>query len=128
MTKILFVSCRQRHPAANRLKLPRSTKHANPCSKSLQWADIEQGRRGAASAMLAQHAKWSLLILYAFAGFLSGKLSKVSATSLCWIDPTTRALIDACTTETIDDDEHFRWVCPDLPISTAGPLRPECQQ
>jgi hypothetical protein len=46
--------------------------------------------------MLAQHAKWSLLILYAFAGFLSGKLSKVSATGLYWIDPTTRALIDAC--------------------------------
>jgi hypothetical protein len=95
MTKILFVSCRQRHPAANRLELPRSTKHANPCSKSSRWADIEQGRRGAASTMRGQDAKWSLLILYAFAGFLAGKLSKVSATSLYWIDPTTRALSDA---------------------------------
>src|SRR5258708_27178536 len=101
MTKILLVSCRQRHPAANRLKLPRSTKHANPCSKPLRWADIEQGRRGAASAMQAQDAKCSLLILYAFAGFLAGKLSKVSATGLYWIDPTTHALNDASTTETI---------------------------
>jgi hypothetical protein len=48
----------------------RSTKHANPCSKSLRWADIEQGRRGAASTMRGQDAKWALLILYAFAGFL----------------------------------------------------------
>jgi hypothetical protein len=46
--------------------------------------------------MLAQDAKWSLLILYAFAGFLAGKLNKVSATGLYWIDPTTRALVDAC--------------------------------
>jgi hypothetical protein len=46
--------------------------------------------------MPVQHAKWSLLILYAFAGFLSGKLSKVSATRLYWIDPTTRALRHAC--------------------------------
>jgi hypothetical protein len=61
----------------------------------LQWADIEQGRRVAASAMLEQDAKWSLLILYAFAGFLAGKLSKVSATGLYWIDPTTRALVHA---------------------------------
>jgi hypothetical protein len=45
--------------------------------------------------MLEQDAKWSLLILYAFAGFLSGKLSKVSATGLYWIDATTRALGDA---------------------------------
>jgi hypothetical protein len=45
--------------------------------------------------MRGQDAKWSLLILYAFAGFLAGKLSKVSATSLYWIDPTTRALGDA---------------------------------
>jgi hypothetical protein len=36
----------------------------------LRWADIEQGRRGAASAMPAQHAKRSLLILYAFGDFL----------------------------------------------------------
>jgi hypothetical protein len=128
MTKILFVSCRQRHPAANCLELPRSTKHANPCSKFLRWADIEQGRRVAASTMRGQDAKWSLLILYAFAGFLAGKLSKVSATGLYWIDPTTRALSDARTTETTNDDEHFRWVCPDLPISTAGALRPECRQ
>jgi hypothetical protein len=42
--------------------------------------------------MQGQDAKWSLLILYAFAGFLAGKLSKVSATGLYWIDPTTRAL------------------------------------
>jgi len=69
MTKILFVFCRQRHPAANRLSF-RSTKHANPCSRSSRWADIEQGRRGAASTMQAPDAKWSLLILYAFAGFL----------------------------------------------------------
>jgi hypothetical protein len=47
--------------------------------------------------MRAQDAKWPLLILYAFAGFLAGKLSKVSATGLYWIDPTTRALIDAHT-------------------------------
>jgi hypothetical protein len=97
MTKSLFVSCRQRHPAANRLELPRSTKHANPCSKFLRWADIEQGRRAAASTMRGQDAKWSLLILYAFAGFLAGKLSKLSATGLYWIDPTTRALSDAHT-------------------------------
>jgi len=45
--------------------------------------------------MRAQDAKWSLLILYAFAGFLAGKLSKVSATGLYWIDTTTRALGDA---------------------------------
>ena len=45
--------------------------------------------------MLAPDAKWPLLILYAFAGFFAGKLSKVSATGLYWIDPTTRALIDA---------------------------------
>jgi hypothetical protein len=45
--------------------------------------------------MRGQDAKWPLLILYAFAGFLAGKLSKVSATGLYWIDPTTRALIDA---------------------------------
>jgi hypothetical protein len=128
MTKILFVFCRQRHPAANCLKLPRSTKHANPCGNFSQWADIEQGRRGAASTMRGQDAKWSLLILYAFAGFLAGKLSKVSATRLYWIDPTTRALIDARTTETIDDDQHFWWVCPDLPISAAGPLRLERPQ
>src|SRR5882757_10282937 len=114
MTKILLVSCRQRHPATNRLELPRSTKHANRCSKSLRWADIEQGRRSAASAMRAQDAKWPLLILYAFAGFLSGKLSKVSATGLYWIDPTTRALGRARKTETIDDDEYFSWVRPDL--------------
>jgi hypothetical protein len=42
--------------------------------------------------MRGQDAKWSLLILYAFAGFLAGKLSKVSATGLYWIDTTTRAL------------------------------------
>jgi hypothetical protein len=89
---------------------------------------LSRGRRGAASTMQAQDAKWSLLILYAFAGFLAGKLSKVSATGLYWIDPTTRALSDAHITETIDDHEHFRWVCPDLPISTAGPLRPERSQ
>jgi hypothetical protein len=47
--------------------------------------------------MLEQDAKWSMLILYAFAGFLAGKLSKVRATGLHWIDPTTRALIDAHT-------------------------------
>jgi hypothetical protein len=45
--------------------------------------------------MRAQDAKWSLLILYAFAGFLAGKLSKVRATGLYWIDTTTRALSDA---------------------------------
>src|ERR1700733_12500411 len=45
--------------------------------------------------MRGQDAKWSLLILYAFAGFLAGKLSKVSASGLYWIDPTTRALSDA---------------------------------
>jgi Protein of unknown function (DUF2735) len=45
--------------------------------------------------MLRSDAKWSLLILYAFAGFLAGKLSKVSATGLYWIDTTTRALGDA---------------------------------
>jgi hypothetical protein len=45
--------------------------------------------------MRAQDAKRSLLILYAFAGFLAGKLSKVSATGLYWIDATTRALADA---------------------------------
>jgi hypothetical protein len=95
MTKIVLVSCRQRHPAANRFELPRSTKHANPSSKSSRWADIEQGRRAAASTMRGPDAKWSLLILYAFAGFLAGKLSKVSAKGLCWIDPTTRALSDA---------------------------------
>src|SRR5882757_6112677 len=99
-------------------ELSRSTKHANPCSKSSRWADIEHGRRGAASTMQAQDAKWSLLILYAFAGFLAGKLSKVSATGLYWIDPTTRALSHARKTETIDDDQHFRGVRPDLRIST----------
>jgi hypothetical protein len=36
----------------------------------LRWADIEQGRRDEASTMPAQDAKWPLLILYAFAGFL----------------------------------------------------------
>jgi hypothetical protein len=45
--------------------------------------------------MRRQDAKRSLLILYAFAGFLAGKLSKESATGLYWIDPMTRALIDA---------------------------------
>jgi hypothetical protein len=45
--------------------------------------------------MRGQDAKWSLLILYAFAGFLAGKLSKVSATGLYWIDATTRALGNA---------------------------------
>jgi hypothetical protein len=45
--------------------------------------------------MQAPDAKWSLLILYAFAGFLAGKLSKVSAIGLYWIDTTTRALGDA---------------------------------
>jgi hypothetical protein len=44
--------------------------------------------------MRGQDAKWWLLIFYAFAGFLAGKLSKVSATGLYWIDPTTRALIE----------------------------------
>jgi hypothetical protein len=70
MTRRFIRFCRQRHPAANRLGLPRSTNYANPCSKRLHWADNEQGRRGAASAMPAQHAKWSLLILYAFTDFL----------------------------------------------------------
>jgi hypothetical protein len=45
--------------------------------------------------MRGQHAKRWLLILYAFAGFLAGKLSKVSATGLYWIDTTTRALSGA---------------------------------
>jgi hypothetical protein len=69
MTKIHWCS------AANGTRPPtawasRSTNYANPCSKRLRWADNEQGRRGAASAMPAQHAKWSLLILYAYPDFL----------------------------------------------------------
>jgi hypothetical protein len=52
------------------LELPESTNYANPGSKRLRWADNEQSRRGAASAMPAQHAKRSLLILYAFGDFL----------------------------------------------------------
>jgi hypothetical protein len=48
----------------------RSTNYANPSSTGLRWADNEQGRRDAASAMLPQDAKCHLLILYAFTDFL----------------------------------------------------------
>jgi hypothetical protein len=65
-----LVFCRQRHPAANRLSFLESTNYANPCGKRLRWADNEQGRRGAASAMPPGDAKRSLLILYAFGDFL----------------------------------------------------------
>jgi len=65
----LKMFCRQRHPAANR-RLPRSINYANLHGNRPRWTVIEQGRRGATSAMPTPNAKCDLLILYAFADFL----------------------------------------------------------
>jgi hypothetical protein len=69
MTKIYwcFAANGTRPPTA---LASRSTNYANPRSNRPRWADNEHGRRGAASVMPAQHAKWSLLILYALPDFL----------------------------------------------------------